>query len=127
MASECGPKCAVAETLDELRARCAMLREMGVAHHDPSTGAVAFFPPQRIAPALDAAELEKLADARNETREELASRMRYGAAGGMRPGAVSPSEVAARTKEEREEQARIARQNQRAREARAKLDAKVSQ
>jgi hypothetical protein len=117
------PKCAVPESLDELKARCVLLREMGVAHHDPSSGALSFFPPVRALAPVSEQESVEVKRLRDEAADRAMNRVRYGAAGGLQPGQVPVSEVARRTQEEREEQKRIARQNEKARAARAKLDA----
>ena len=112
----------MSESLKDLRARCAVLREMGVAHHDPSTGAVTFFA-QALGKPLSKEEVADMQRAREESEEQRRDRVRFGASGGMQPGRLSPGEVEARNKAGAEEQARIARQNAKAREARAELDA----
>jgi hypothetical protein len=97
---------------------------MGVAHHDPSSGALAFFPPRQAAPSLSDEERSKLDEGRRLSLEQLEQRRKFGASGGMQPNALTPDEVQARSAVEREEQRRIARQNASARAARATLDAR---
>lgn len=97
---------------------------MGVAHHDPSSGSITFFPPHRTPVVASKEEAEEIARLRDEAADRAMNRVRYGAAGGLQPGQASVSDIQARSQAEREEQTRIARQNAKAREARARLDSK---
>ena len=110
---------------DELKAKLDILREYGLLERVHSIGEeVVLFPIAKPAAALSAEDRAKLANAREESAEAAEDRRRFGAAGGMRPGRVSLEDVQHRGQVEEQELARWRRQNERARAARAELDAK---
>jgi hypothetical protein len=117
----------MSESLPDLRARLELLKEHGVAQHDPSTGAVSFFPPYRAPVPLTQEALAEIEAKRADLLEVAEQRRQFGAAGGFQPGRVSMDEIQERHEHERKERARYERQAAKVREARAALDAKEPQ
>lgn len=103
-----------------------MLRELGLLERLHSIGAeLVFFPPAIVRATMSADEQAKLEADRETANERARDQRKFGAAGGMQPGAAGASAVERSNAAERAELERIRRQTRNVREAQAALDAKA--
>ena len=110
--------------LGGLKAKLEMLRELGLLDRVHSVDGLVLFPPAVVRPALSEDEQTKLQADRERAADEALQRRRFGASGGMQPGAVPASEIERRQAAERAEEERARRQTRKLREAQAELDAR---
>jgi len=115
------------ESLIDLRARLELLKEFGVAQHDPTTGMVAFFTPKSVLMPMSKEAQMEVEARRAEQQEAIEQKRKFGASGGFVPNQLTADEIEIRHKSEKEEQLRFQRQSEKVRAARAQLDAKTAQ
>lgn len=84
----------MSESLVDLEARLKLLQAHRVAEHDPATGRVVFFAPERIGIVATPAEMAELAARREQVAADARRRTTFGASGGMLPGGASPANTA---------------------------------